>query len=49
MAALLVALETEALRNALKLDTAARVLLINTENDTDPHAYQSVIDTAHDP
>lgn len=45
MAALLTALETPVLRQELVLDDESCVLLINTENDTDPRAYQAVVET----
>ncbi|HLR13208.1 MAG TPA: diaminopropionate ammonia-lyase [Burkholderiaceae bacterium] len=43
LAGLLAVLSEEQLSEALGLDAASRVLLINTENDTDPAAYQEIV------
>lgn len=43
LAGLLAVLSEEQLGQALGLDAASRVLLINTENDTDPAAYQEIV------
>lgn len=42
-AGLLASLETPVIRDALGLGTDSRVLVINTENDTDPDAYRSIV------
>lgn len=39
-------LAVPALRQALALDASSRVLLINTENDTDPQAYRDILQEA---
>ncbi|MBP6020462.1 MAG: diaminopropionate ammonia-lyase [Burkholderiaceae bacterium] len=43
LAALMVALNSSTLRDALDLNANSRVLLINTEKDTDPQAYKEII------
>lgn len=43
LAGLQTVLNTPVLREQLGLDRQSRVLLINTENDTDPQAYQAAI------
>ena len=43
LAGLITAAGDERMRNALKLDAASRVLLINTETATDPVSYARIV------
>lgn len=47
LAGLLILQDLPELRAKIKLDANSRVLLINTENDTDPAAYQAILAESH--